>query len=110
MAVRDSKLAFLNKAAFHWLHSHSRGFCHFLIRQLNERVGQLTAGMESERLLDPSARLAQTLFWLFNPTLSPAGDRHIEINQEELALLAGVSRSAINNAIERLSGSVSETC
>jgi CRP/FNR family transcriptional regulator, cyclic AMP receptor protein len=102
VAIQDTRLAMLNKATFDWLHSHSWGFRHFLIRQLNEWLGQLMSAREGDRLLSPTARLAQTLYWLFNPVLFPGGDLEIHISQEELAHLTGLSRATIGKSLKGL--------
>ncbi|MCC0052402.1 MAG: winged helix-turn-helix domain-containing protein, partial [Rhodobiaceae bacterium] len=51
---------------------------------------------------DATGRLARTIAWLFNPVLFPdVGDR-LEISQQELALLSGLSRQAANKALKTL--------
>jgi len=42
------------------------------------------------------------LSWLFNPVLYPGSSDTIEISQDELALLAGVSRAATNRSLHEL--------
>ena len=55
-----------------------------------------------DRMLDATGRLARTIAWLFNPVLFPdVGDR-LEISQQELALLSGLSRQAANKALKTL--------
>lgn len=102
VALRDTRIAMLNRPTFMWLFENSVGFNRFLVQQLNERMGQFIATIESDRLHDPVARVARNLAWLFNPVLYPNASDHIEITQEELALLAGVSRQVANRALERL--------
>ena len=102
MAIRESRVAFMNKAAFHWLLDHSIGFNRYLIMQLNERLGQFIGMMENERLLDTDARIARGLAALFNPVLYPGTSRLILISQEELGYLAGVSRQRANQAVKVL--------
>jgi CRP/FNR family transcriptional regulator, cyclic AMP receptor protein len=102
IALQDTRLAMLNKATFDWLHNHSWGFRHFLIRQLNERLGQLMSARESDRLLNPTARLAQALYCLFNPVLFPGADLQIRLSQEELADLTGLSRATISKSLRDL--------
>ena len=70
-----------------------------MLGQLNERLGQFIALVESERLLDPDARVARSLGALFNPVLYPGIGRQIQISQEEIGLLAGVSRQRVNQAL-----------
>ena len=70
--------------------------------QLNERMGQFIATIEYDRILGPKARVARNLSWLFNKVLYPAMRTEIEISQEELGLLAGVSRPVVNKALQEL--------
>jgi CRP-like cAMP-binding protein len=101
-ALRDSRVAFMNKPTFDALVEHSVGFNRFLVRQFNERLGQFIALVEHARTLDATGRVARNLAWLVNPVLAPrAGDR-LELSQEELGLLSGVSRQATNAALKTL--------
>jgi len=102
MAIRESRIAFMNKHTFLWLLDHSIGFNRYLITQLNERLGQFIGMMENERLLDTDARIARGLAALFNPVLYPGTSRLLQISQEELGYLAGVSRQRANQAIKVL--------
>lgn len=102
VALRDTRLALMNKATFDWLCDHSVAFNRYLVRQFNERLGQFIALLEHARTLDATARVARNLAWIVNPVLAPrAGDR-IAISQEELGLLSGVSRQAANAALKQL--------
>ena len=102
VAIRDTRLALLNKATFLWLFENSTAFNRFLVRQFNERMGQFIATIEYDRILGPRARVARNLSWLFNPVLYPGTAGYIEINQEELGLLAGVSRPVANKSLQEL--------
>ena len=59
------------RATFDRLLDTSIAFNRFLLNQLNERLAQFIAMLEYERLLDPEARVARCLAWLFNPFLYP---------------------------------------
>lgn len=102
VAIRDTRLAMLHKSTFFWLYENSTAFNRFLVRQLNERMGQFIATIEHDRILDPKARVARNLSWLFNPVLYPGAGGYIEITQEELGLLAGVSRQVANRSLQAL--------
>jgi len=102
VAIRDTRLALMNRTTFNWLYENSTGFNRFLVRQMNERMGQFIATIEYDRILGPKARIARNLSWLFNPVLYPDTQGHIEINQEELGLLAGVSRQVANRVLQEL--------
>lgn len=102
VAIRDTRLAMLSRATFMWLYENSTGFNRFLVRQLNERMGQFIATIEYDRILEPKARVARNLSWFFNPALYPLAGNTIEISQEELGLLAGVSRQVVNRSLRDL--------
>ncbi|ODT07792.1 MAG: Crp/Fnr family transcriptional regulator [Mesorhizobium sp. SCN 65-20] len=102
VALRDTHLLLMNRATFFWLTENSVGFNRFLVRQLNERLAQFIASTEYERLLDPKAKVARNLSWLCNPVLNPHVKSLVEITQEEIALLAGVSRPVANRSLQEL--------
>ena len=102
VALRDTRLAMLNRSTFFWLYENSTGFNRFLVRQFNERMGQFLATIEYDRILEPKARVARNLSWFFNPVLYPDTGSEIEITQEELGLLAGVSRQVANRSLQEL--------
>ncbi|MFZ2266320.1 MAG: Crp/Fnr family transcriptional regulator [Azonexus sp.] len=102
MALRESRVAFMNRSTFSWLMDHSIPFNRYLIAQLNERLGQFIGMIENERMLDTDARIARGLAALFNPVLYPGTNRLLQISQEELGYLAGVSRQRANQALKVL--------
>jgi CRP/FNR family transcriptional regulator, cyclic AMP receptor protein len=102
VALRDSRMAFMPEATFRWLLDTSIPFNRFLLKQLNERLGQFIGMVEHDRLLEPDARVARALAGLFNPHLYPDSDPHIQISQEELGYLAGASRQRVNRALQVL--------
>ncbi|MEO3384731.1 Crp/Fnr family transcriptional regulator [Mesorhizobium sp. CAU 1741] len=102
VALRDSRLAMMSRPTFMWLYENSRGFNRYLVRALNERMGQFIATIEYDRILAPRARVARNLSWFFNKVLYPKAGPSIEITQEELALLAGVSRQVVNRSLQEL--------
>ncbi len=101
-ALRETRVALMNRRAFDWLCAHSVAFNGFLVRQFNERLGQFIALVEHDRTLDAVARTARNIAWLANPALTPLSVAEIEITQEELALLCGLSRQTANAALKRL--------
>lgn len=102
VALRDTRLAMMARPTFMWLYANSTAFNRFLVRQLNERMGQFIATIEYDRILDAKARVARNLSWFFNPVLYPVTAPEIEISQEELGLLAGVSRAVVNRSLKEL--------
>ena len=102
MAIRETRVAFMNRSTFEWLLDHSIHFNRYLLTQINERLGQFIGMMENERMLDTDARIARGLAALFNPVLYPDTNRLLQISQEELGYLAGVSRQRANQAIRVL--------
>ncbi len=102
VALRDSEVAYMPRATFTWLLDNSIGFNRFLLIQLNERLGQFIAMVECDRLLEPDARVARSLASLFNPHLYPGHGPEVQISQEEIGYLAGLSRQRANQALKTL--------
>ena len=102
VALRDTRLALMDQATFFWLYENSVAFNRFLVAQLNERLGQFIGLVEYGRTLDVTARLARSIASLFNPILYPDLSRHLEITQEEIGALSGISRQNANQSLKRL--------
>jgi CRP-like cAMP-binding protein len=102
LALRDSRVAYMPRATFYRLLDTNVGFNRVLLNQINERLGQFIGIVENERLMSPDARVARSLGSLFNPVLYPSSDRQLAISQEEIGLLAGVSRQRVNQALQVL--------
>ncbi len=102
VALRDTRLAIMDRATFHWLFENSVAFNRFLVAQLNERVGQFMGLLEYGRMLDATARLARCIATLFNPILYPDLTPHLEITQEEIGALSGRSRQNANQCLKTL--------
>jgi CRP/FNR family cyclic AMP-dependent transcriptional regulator len=77
-------------------------FNRFLVRSLNERLGQFIALLEYGRMLDATARLARSIASLFNPILYPDVTPHLEITQEEIGAISGISRQNANRCLRTL--------
>lgn len=102
VALRDTRLALMNRATFLWLFDNSVAFNRFLVWQLNARLGQFIALVEYDRSLEGKARLARTIAWLFHPTLYPDAGSRLDITQEEIGLLSGLSRQVTNKSLAEL--------
>jgi CRP/FNR family cyclic AMP-dependent transcriptional regulator len=102
VALRDTRLAMMDRRTFMWLFENSVGFNRFLVRQLNERVGYFIALLEYGRTLDATSRLARSIASLFNPILYPDTTPHLDITQEEIGALSGISRQNANQCLNRL--------
>ncbi len=101
-ALRKSTIAGLPSETFHWLLDRSIPFNRFVLRQLNERLGQFMAAREIDRMIDPDARVARSLAALFNPVLYPNAAALLRITQLELGYLVGLSRQRVNQALKVL--------
>ena len=102
VALRDTRLAMMNRNTFFWLFENSVGFNRFLVGQLNERLGQFIGLLEYGRTLDATARLARCIATLFNPILYPEVTPHLEVTQEEIGALSGISRQNANQCLKKL--------
>jgi CRP-like cAMP-binding protein len=101
-ALRKSVVAGVPIDTFHWLLDHSLGFNRFVMKQLNERLGQFIAAREIDRMSNPDIRVARSLAALFNPVLYPGVGQVLRITQQELAYLVGLSRQRVNEALTAL--------
>ncbi len=102
VAMRDTRLALVPRATFHWLLEVSPGFNRFVIDQLNERLAQFLSVIEAERLEVAETRVARCLAWLFNPVLYPGVGARLDLTQQEIGYLSGVSRQRVNGALQIL--------
>jgi CRP-like cAMP-binding protein len=102
VALRDSKVALMPRATFAWLLDNSIPFNRFLLNQLNERLGQFIGMIENERLLSTEARIARCIGMLFNAHLQPGVGARMQLSQEEIGYLSGVSRQRANQALSVL--------
>jgi len=100
--LRASRVALMPRSTFQWLLDSDISFNRFLLMQLNERLAQFIAMVEYQRLLEPDARVARSLAALFNPVLYPEQATEVQISQEELGYLSGVSRQRVNQALQVL--------
>jgi CRP/FNR family transcriptional regulator, cyclic AMP receptor protein len=105
VTLQPSLMMFVPSATFHTLLDTSLPFNHFVIRQLNNRMGEFIGSIQCSRLLDVDARVAQSLVQMLNPDLYPDTGLALSISQEELGLLAGVSRQRVNQALQVLEDS-----
>jgi CRP-like cAMP-binding protein len=103
-ALQASIIAYMERKTFRWLLDHSIGFNRFLLNQINERLGQAYASIESHSLLSPDGRVARCLAGLFNPVLYPGFGSHLRVSQEELGYLTSLSRQRVNQALRVLEG------
>lgn len=101
-ALRRSAVAGLPVDMFFELLNQSIGFNRFVTNQLNERLSQFIASLESDRLDSPDAQVARCLARLFNPVLFSCAGDILRITQQELAYIVGLSRQRVNQALTAL--------
>lgn len=102
IALRPSRVALLPLETFEWLHATQRSFDHFLLRQINERLHWFLGNFTAHHLLDTDSQVTRALAGLFHPWLHPGSNPHLQVSQEEIANLSGVSRQRCNAALKRL--------
>jgi len=102
VALRDTRVVRVPRRTFEWLLNTSIPFNRFLLVQLNERLGQFIGMLETQRLHGPDVRVARCVAQLFNPILYPGIDRKLEVSQEEIGYLSGISRQRVNQALQTL--------
>jgi CRP/FNR family transcriptional regulator, cyclic AMP receptor protein len=102
ITLRDSWIALMPLHTFEWLYETSLGFNHFLVHQLNARLGQFVALVETGRVQTTTARVALCIAQLLDPSLCTATSNVLHISQEEVARLCGLSRQIANRALHAL--------
>jgi len=102
IAVRHAEIMLIPEQTFHTLLAESLPFSAFVIRQLNERMGEFIASLQNTRLLSTDAQVAQAIAQLFHPVLYPRTMAVLEFSQEEIGLLTGLSRQRVNQALKHL--------
>ncbi len=102
VALRESWIALLPMATFHWLFETSLPFNHFLVHQLNARLGQVFAVVKSHRVQSITTQVAVSIAGLFNPALCSGPFLDMRISQEEIARLCGLSRQVVGRALHAL--------
>lgn len=97
VALRDTDLLCLPSVVFHQLQASSLAFNQCLVACLNLRVSQAMAVIHAGRTRSPEQRIALSLSRLFwNRT------RQLDLTQDELASLAGMSRQTANKVLNGL--------
>ena len=97
IALRDTQLLCLPRPLFDDLRATSLAFNQALLVQMNMRLGQAMAVIEAGRIRSPEQRVAlylSRLFW--------HGMRRLNLSQEELGQLAGLSRQTVNRVLQVL--------
>jgi CRP/FNR family transcriptional regulator, cyclic AMP receptor protein len=97
IALRDTELLCLPRPIFDELRDTSLKFNHALADHLNMRLSQAMAIIETFRLRTPEQRVAMYL----GPVLWH-GPRKLSLSQEELGILAGLSRQTVNQTLKLL--------
>ena len=102
VALRHSRVAMVPKEVFDWLYESQPSFNRFLLHQLNERLHWFMGDFAAHRLYAAETVVARALVGLQHPFLHPGAEPHIEISQQEIANLAGLSRQRCNVALRRM--------
>ncbi|MBT9441513.1 MAG: Crp/Fnr family transcriptional regulator [Acidovorax sp.] len=97
VALRPTTLLCLPLPLFVTLRETSLGFNQFLVQHLNMRLGQAMTIIEAGRTQSPEHRVAlylSRLFW--------RSTRRLNLTQEELGQLVGLSRQTVNKVLRVL--------
>ena len=104
LAMQPSRMVLIPRETFVQLRDDSIPFNHYLQDLMNARLSLFIGALAHDRLLDTDARVAYCIGSLFDEDLYPQADRHVQIGQSEVGLLANVSRQRANVALQRLQG------
>ncbi len=99
VALRPTTLMCLPLPLFETLRQTSLGFNQYLVLHMNMRLGQAMTIIEAGRTQSPEHRVAlylSRLFW--------RSTRRLNLTQEELGQLVGLSRQTVNRVLRALEG------
>jgi len=102
VAARHTRLVCVPRHVFERMVETSLPFNRFLLGHLNARLSLFVGLVEYDRLLGPDARVARCLACLFDSDLYPPTHSFVALSQEEIGLLAAVSRARANESLHRL--------
>ena len=97
VALRPTQLLCLPLPLFAALRDTSLAFNQFLVQHLNLRLGQAMTIIEAGRMRSPEHRVAlylSRIFW--------RSTRRLNLTQEELGQLVGLSRQTVNRVLRSL--------
>jgi len=97
IALRDTELLCLPSAIFHDLFATNLAFNQHLVACMNLRLSQAMAMIDAGRTRNPEQRMALALSRLFW-----SRTRQLDLTQDEIANLAGMSRQTANRALGAL--------
>lgn len=102
VALRPTRIALMPARTFEWLRETSIPFNHYLQHLLNARLAQFVGLLKSQRLQGTDARVAHCLAGMFDQGIDQQQPYFLGVNQEEVGLLANISRQRANLALKRL--------
>ena len=102
VALLKSRICFVPRATFLRLMMSSLPFNHFVIAQLNARLGHFMALTETQRKRVTVAQVAHCVAELFDPQLNPMPNADVRISQQEIGRLCGFSRQVASRALRLL--------
>lgn len=102
VALRPCRVAFVPRSTFERLRATSLPFNHHLQHLLNSRLSLFIGMLEYDRLLDTDARVARCISTLFSTDLYPEPRAYVDLRQQEIGLLCGISRQRVNVALRTL--------
>lgn len=97
IALRDSELMCLPQPVFEHLCAQNMRFNQALVAHLNMRLGQAMAFIEAERIRSPEQRVA-----LYLSPMVWRRSAQLNLSQEELGNLVGLSRQTVNKVLKSL--------
>ena len=102
VAGEHTRILHIPAETFRLLLQVSPEFNQFIIGHLSQRLYQFMGLVEADRLTNPIARLAHVIADLHNPELCSMTCTDINLSQEELGEIAGLTRQRTNLAVKAL--------
>lgn len=107
VALTSTRVALFPAHVFESLRAHSIAFNHELQTLMNNRMSGFVEMLVADRMLGVEARVERCLHVLADK--QPSREL-VQINQQQLALLCGLSRQRVNQALRRLQSEAKIRC
>lgn len=101
-ALRDTEIVLIPSHVFNTLVKESLPFNHYLVNFLNQRVIAYSSSLRNQRTATVELSIAKNLAAIFNPVFYMGDRKAVDLSQEEIGYLCGISRQRVNVAMKKL--------
>jgi CRP-like cAMP-binding protein len=101
-ALRDTDIVLIPSHVLNTLVKESLPFNQYLVNFLNQRVIAYSSSLRNQRTATVELSVAKNLAAIFNPVFYMGDRKAVDLSQEEIGYLCGLSRQRVNVAMKKL--------